>query len=94
MAKTTDQTDAEILLDNLDPASKPARDGRVVRAIAELVDQRNYLDAHINDAVHTARAAGHSWGHIATALGVSRQAARQRFTQASDSGLCLDRGLP
>ena len=36
-------------------------------------------DARLRDAVLLARAHGRSWNHIALALGVSRQAARQRF---------------
>lgn len=37
-------------------------------------------EARLRQAVAAARARGRSWNQIATALGVSRQAARQRFT--------------
>lgn len=36
-------------------------------------------EAHLKAAVDIARANGRSWNQIAVALGVSRQAARQRF---------------
>jgi hypothetical protein len=36
-------------------------------------------EARLREAVHLARAHGRSWNQIAVALGVSRQAARQRF---------------
>lgn len=36
-------------------------------------------EAKLREAVEVARAHGRSWNEIAVALGVSRQAARQRF---------------
>lgn len=40
------------------------------------------LDAAISDAVTGLRAAGYSWGDIAARLGVTRQAAHQRWAGA------------
>jgi len=39
----------------------------------------------LRQAVQAARAKGRSWNQIAVALGVSRQAARQRFTVKSSA---------
>lgn len=66
-------------LDDLDPDTVHARDSSDLRAIAEAVDDRDRADAKIRERVQIARAHGRSWNLIAVALGVSRQAARERF---------------
>lgn len=38
-------------------------------------------EVRLREAVGVARAHGHSWNRIAVALGVSRQAARQRYAE-------------
>lgn len=50
-----------------------------LRAVATAV--RNVADAEtqLTDAVRIARKNGRSWGRIGMALGVTKQAARQRF---------------
>ena len=53
------------LLDTLDPATTTVENATDV--------------ARLTEAVEIARAHGRSWTRIATALGISRQAARQRF---------------
>ncbi|MBT2229528.1 ECF-type sigma factor [Nonomuraea sp. NEAU-A123] len=50
-----------------------------LRAIAETSERVRADEARLTEAVAVARAHGHSWNHIATALGVSRQAARQKY---------------
>lgn len=50
-----------------------------VDALAELVALRAELDRVADQAARDCHAAGYSWTEIARALGVSRQAARQRF---------------
>ncbi len=50
-----------------------------VDALPELVALSAELDAAICDAVTGLRAAGYSWGEIAARLGVTRQAAHQRW---------------
>lgn len=50
-----------------------------LRAIAESSERVRADEARLTEAVAVARAHGHSWNHIATALGVSRQAARQKY---------------
>lgn len=60
-----------------------------LRAVATAADTARVDDARLKEAVDIARAHGRSWNHIALALGVSRQAARQRFahpTTAVSSG--------
>ncbi|MFC4945670.1 hypothetical protein [Pseudonocardia sp. GCM10023141] len=54
-----------------------------VDALPALAALASTLDAAITDAVTGLRAAGYSWGEIASRLGVTRQAAHQRW--AADS---------
>lgn len=68
-----------VLADRLDPATAPVEDISDLRAVAEAVDAVHRSEAGLTEAVHLARARGHSWNRIAVALGVSRQAARQRY---------------
>ena len=67
------------LADELDPEIAElvsTEDLRVVAGAAEAVRQD---EARLREAVEVARARGRSWNQIAVALGVTRQAARQRF---------------
>lgn len=75
----TETERAERLLDALDPAVAPADDTEDLRVIAEAADAVAADDARLAAAIEHARAHGRSWTRIAVALGVSRQAARQRF---------------
>lgn len=50
-----------------------------VDALPELAALSADLDAAIGDAVTGLRQAGYSWGEIASRLGVTRQAAHQRW---------------
>lgn len=70
---------AEELLDALDPATTDADNTEDLRAVARAADAVAAEDARLTEAVQLARAHGRSWTRIAVALGVSRQAARQRF---------------
>lgn len=47
--------------------------------LVELVSVRAEVDKAIEKAVEGLHAAGYSWGQIGAVLGVSRQAARQRW---------------
>jgi hypothetical protein len=62
-----------------DPKTATVQDTTDLRAIAEATDALHADEARLRDAVATARAHGKSWNQIAIALGVTRQAARQRF---------------
>lgn len=56
-----------------------AVDARDLRDVAEAADAVGAAEARLREAVEVAHARGRSWGRIGIALGVSRQAARQRF---------------
>ena len=71
--------DAEAWLDSLDPASVTSEDTADLRAVAIAVGAVADAERDLRDAVQTARRSGRSWGRIAMVLGVSKQAAQQRF---------------
>jgi hypothetical protein len=51
-----------------------------IDGLAALVTLAGDVDQAINDAVRGIRAAGYSWTDVANRLGITRQAARQRWT--------------
>ncbi len=67
------------LADHLEPATSPGERLDDLQAIVAAVDAVRVDDARLREAVGAARGNGRSWNLIAVALGVSRQAARQRF---------------
>ena len=69
----------ETLADELDPETASVEDLADLRAVAEAADRARRDEALLTARVALARANGRSWNRIAAALGVSRQAARQRF---------------
>ena len=78
-------TDEEIqraakLAEEFDPANVPMDDTTDLRAVAEAVDRVRAGEARVRELVALARANGRSWGEIGIALDVSRQAARERFS--------------
>ena len=66
-------------LDDLDPATTPARDATAFRRI--IAARTAFYDAEreLRGAVAAARAAGDSWTIVGAALDTTRQAAQQRF---------------
>jgi hypothetical protein len=70
----------EQLADELDPATADVDHTEDLRAIAAVSEAVRADEARLREAVEVARAHDRSWNQIAVALGVSRQAARQRFT--------------
>ena len=87
MPRTTAQIqqaalDAEEWLDSLDPDETPGLDATDLRAIAAAVAELGDADQRLHDAVNTARANGHTWTSIGAVLGVSKQAATQRYGEA------------
>lgn len=72
---------AEQLLDALDPATATAENTDDLRAVADAADTLTNDEARLTEAVEIARAHGRSWTRIGIALGISRQAARQRFAE-------------
>jgi hypothetical protein len=67
--------------EEFDPAKATVRELSDLRAIAGAVEALQGQEAQLRDAVAKARANGRSWNEIAIPLGVSRQAARQRFAE-------------
>jgi hypothetical protein len=75
-----DETEhAERLLEALDPATAEVENTEDLRAVATAADTLAADEAQLTEAVEIARAHGRSWTRIGIALGVSRQAARQRY---------------
>lgn len=84
-AKTM-HTDEEIqraakLAEDFDPSGTSMDDTTDLRTLAETVDSVRAGEARVRELVARARANGRSWGEIGIALGVSRQAARERFAE-------------
>ncbi len=69
----------EQLADDLDPEAAEVDNTDDLRGIATTSEALRTDEARLREAVRVARARGRSWNQIAVALGVSRQAARQRF---------------
>lgn len=75
----------ETWAEEVDPADLRAADTSALRSIAELVDQREQVDAELTAAVQAARAAHRSWSEIGTMLGVSKQAAQRKYTDKASA---------
>ena len=73
----------EKLADELDPATAEVERTEELRAIAAVSEAVRADEARLREAVEVARAHDRWWNQIAVALGVSRQAARQR-----QAGIC------
>lgn len=69
----------EQLADALDPSTATVERTDDLREVAAASEAARTDEARLREAVEVARAHGRSWNQIALALGVSRQAARQRF---------------
>ena len=72
----------EKLADELDPATVEVDKLDDLREVAAASEAVHADEVRLREAVDVARAHGRSWNHIAVALGVSRQAARQRFSHS------------
>ena len=73
--------DTEAWLDGLDAEAlaAPDSDGADLRSIGEALRAVAASDLSLADEVAKARAHGRTWTQIAAVLGVSKQAARERF---------------
>lgn len=69
----------EQLADELDPDTAEVDHTDDLRQVAIVSETLRAEEAQLRETVNIARAHGRSWNQIAVALGVSRQAARQRF---------------
>jgi hypothetical protein len=74
-------TETEVWLDQLDPETiaSPDTEATDLRAIGEALHAVAVSDLGLADQVARARAHGRTWTQIAAVLGVSKQAARDRF---------------
>lgn len=72
-------TEATAWLDSLDPVTTPAEDPQDLRRIGLALVDVAAAEQELADAVAEARRNGRSWGEIAMVLGVSKQAARERY---------------
>lgn len=66
-------------LSNISPQTHPARDATHFRKVVATNERFAAAKQELAQAVDQARKAGDSWAIIGAALGVSRQAAQQRF---------------
>lgn len=72
-------TDVEQWPDQLDPGTTRAFDATPHRRIIAASKALDEAEDGLRKAVANARAAGYSWAMVGASLGVSRQAAQQRF---------------
>lgn len=78
--------ETEAWLDALDPDAEDWDDPADLRAIAEALQRVAEAEAELADAVAAARKRERNWAEIGMALGVTRQAARQRFGSPAERG--------
>ena len=69
----------EQLANELDPDTAEVDRTDDLRQVFTISETLRAEEAKLRETVNIARAHGRSWNQIAVALGVSRQAARQRF---------------
>ncbi len=75
----------EGLADELDPETARVLVTEDLRGVADAAQTLRDDEARLREAVEIARAHGRSWNQVGVALGVSRQAARQRFADKVQS---------
>jgi len=73
----------ERLADDLDPEVADVQRTDDLQQVAAAAEAVQADEAALREAVHRARSHGRSWNQLAVALGVSRQAARQRFGETA-----------
>ncbi len=73
--------EVEAWLDGFEPTADEASDASDLRRISEAAQGAEDASEELREAVRAARAKGRSWGAIGVVLGVSKQAARQRFSE-------------
>lgn len=83
--KAVERNDIEDWLDSVEPDPADARDASHIRRIIAANDAVESAQGELVSAVSAARAAGDTWDAIGVALGVSRQAAYQRFGRVSSA---------
>ncbi len=79
MKPTTTHDDIEARLDALDLGQLPVDDPADLRRIGRAKHAVRDAEVELRAAVAASRASGRSWGHIGIVLGITKQAAQQRF---------------
>jgi len=69
--------------DEVDPADLKWLDSTSLKTVGRLAEQRDNLEAELAQAVAAARQDDWSWAMIGIMLGVTRQAAQQRYGAAA-----------
>ncbi|CCM63201.1 MAG: sigma-70 family RNA polymerase sigma factor [Candidatus Microthrix parvicella] len=90
MAHTDEEIDAasrrfEQLVNDFDPAAAVVDNIDELSQVAAASEAVRAGEAKLRESVEIARAHGRSWNEIALALGVTRQAARQRFSDRASA---------
>lgn len=75
----------EQLADELGPDAVEVHSTDDLRQVAAASEAVRVDEVRLREAVRSARAHGRSWNQISVALGVSRQAARQRFADRANT---------
>ena len=75
---------AEAWLDSLDPDTTPAEETADLRRVGLAVGDVATAERKLAESVAAARDNGRSWAQIAMVLGISRQAAQERYSQFVD----------
>ncbi|HEY6649705.1 MAG TPA: hypothetical protein VI217_21680 [Mycobacterium sp.] len=70
-----------VMSDEPDPVVQDFYSGASLRELVVARDELEHARARYEDAVRSARTAGHSWGEIGRILGVSKQVLHRRFSQ-------------
>lgn len=86
MSKTDTDQAVEQALDELVPNPDDARDATPFREIFRAAQAVEDAQTELRAAVARARAAGTSWTVVGAALGVTKQAAAQRFSGTLRAG--------
>ena len=79
MKSSTKPQDIEKLLDTIDLSKLAVDDPADLRRIGHAKHALGEAEDELRAAVAASRASGRSWGHIGIVLGISKQAAQQRF---------------
>ncbi len=79
MSKRVKPQDIEKLLDTIDLSKLAVDDPADLRRIGRAKHAIREAEGELHAAVAASRASGRSWGHIGIVLGISKQAAQQRF---------------
>jgi DNA-binding helix-hairpin-helix protein with protein kinase domain len=70
--------------EDYEPAPSDVRDAGALREVAAAFARLAASQRDLANAVHAARAEGHSWAAIGAMLGTSGEAARQRYGTAAN----------